>query len=97
MLWLLPFCSGHLQETLQTWGREEGAGSWSRDAVDLSQLRFDPGRASLGLSGLFTSAGCCRDWRREIASSGYVVGLGKGFSTAFVMFKGGCCSQIKLE
>lgn len=44
------------------------------------------GIASLDLSGLFTSTGCCSNWRREISSSGYVVGFGKGFSTAFVMF-----------
>lgn len=65
----------------------------------LEQIKVlgDPGTASLDLSGLFTSTGCCGHWRREIASSGYIVGFGKGFSTAFVMFKGGCCSQIKLE
>lgn len=44
------------------------------------------GIASLDLPGLFPSTGCCSNWRREIASSGYVVEFGKGFSTAFVMF-----------
>lgn len=65
--------------------------------LEQAEVLGDPAIASLDLSGLFSSAGCCNDWRREIASSGYVVGFGKGFSTAFVMFKGGCCSQIKLE
>lgn len=44
------------------------------------------GIASLDLSVLFIPTGCCSNWRREIASSGNVVGFGKGFSTAFVMF-----------
>lgn len=50
------------------------------------KVRDYTGIASLDLSVLFIPAGCCSNWRREIASSGYVVGFGKGFSTAFVMF-----------
>lgn len=58
------------------------------DIVDLSKPKVldDTGIASLDLPVLFIPTGCCSNWRREIASSGYVVGFGKGFSTAFVMF-----------
>lgn len=66
----------------------EGVRSWREEYCGLEQAKgLDyTGIASLDLPGLFTSTDCCSNSRREIASSGYVVGFGKGFSTAFVMF-----------
>lgn len=95
------FCGGSLGNCFFCGDLREGRRNWKLKqgycGLEQAEVLGDPGIASLDLSGLFTSTGCCSNWRREIASSGYVVGFGKGFSTAFVMFKGGCCSQIKLE
>jgi len=72
---------------VETW---RGRGNWKLKGeycgLEQAKALDYTGMASLDLSGLFTSTGCCSNWRREIASSGYVVGFGKGFSTAFVMF-----------
>lgn len=85
---LLREIPGKLFSFWRLGGEERGNWKLKEGYYGLEQAKVlgYTGIASLDLSGLLTSTCCCSSWRREIASPGYVVGFGKGFSTAFVMF-----------